>query len=628
MTYSLESNDAVHNRRIFLPIIPSFHHSFLREGHLMGAQGFVKGGAFLIESVSPQEVFTPEDFTEEQRLIAKAATEFVVGEIQPFIEDIETQKEGLLPSLIKKAGELGLLSGDIPEEYGGEGLDKVSSLLMMEKLSQGGGSFMVAYAVQTGIGSLPIIFFGNKDQKKRYLPKIATGERIAAYALTEPGAGSDALNARTTATLSPDGKYYALNGQKQFISNAGFADIFITYAKVDGSKFTSFIVERNFEGVSVDEEENKMGMKGSSTRGVIFNDAKVPVENVLGEVGRGHIVAFNTLNIGRYKLGGGCVGSSKVVLQDAVTYAKQRVQFGKPICDFGLIKQKIAEMAIRTFTQESMVYRTAGMIDRILQGIDPHAEDSGIQMAKGIEEYAIEDSINKIYSSEMLDYIVDEALQVYGGYGYIHDYPAERHYRDSRINRIWEGTNEINRLLIMDMLTKRAMQNRLPLLAAAQNVANELLTLRPKMEMEDGKLTVQKEMVEMSKKIALLVAGAAVQKYMMKLSDEQEVLALISDMVIEIFALESALLRALKSLGRVGEEKSQIQKSMVKVCVNDGFGRIEGLAKQALAAIAEGDALRTQLSALKKLARFTPVNTVVLRREIADFTIRAGRYPF
>ncbi len=594
----------------------------------MEEQAFIRGGVFLIESVSPQEVFTPEDFTEEQRMIAKAATEFVVGEVQPLLEEIEAQKEGVLPSLVKKAGELGFLSTDIPEEYGGEGLDKTSSLLMMEKLSQGGGSFTVAYGVQTGIGSLPIIFFGNKDQKKRYLPKIATGEMIAAYALTEPEAGSDALNARTTATLSSDGKYYLLNGQKQFISNAGFADVFVTYAKVDGNKFTSFIVERNFEGVSVDEEENKMGMKGSSTRGVIFSDAKVPVENVLGEIGRGHVVAFNTLNIGRFKLGGGCVGSSKVVLQDAVTYAKQRVQFGKPICEFGLIKRKIAEMAIRTFAQESMVYRTAGLIDRILKRIDPLAEDSGIQMAKGIEEYAIEDSINKVYSSEMLDYIVDEALQIYGGYGYIHDYPAERHYRDSRINRIWEGTNEINRLLIMDMFTKRAMQNRLPLFSAAQKVANEILTLRPKVEMDDEKLTVQKEMVEMSKKIALLVAGAAMQKYMMKLADEQEVLALMSDMVIEIFAMESALLRALKSAERSGDEKSRIQKAMVKVCVNDGFERMEGFAKQALAAIAEGDTLRTQLSALKKLARFTPVNTVGLRREIAEAVIKLGRYPF
>ena len=589
---------------------------------------FVKGGAFLIESISPQEIFTPEEFSEEQRLIAKAATEFVVGEVQPQVDDIETQKEGLLPSLVKKAGELGLLSGDITEEYGGQGLDKVSVILLMEKLSQGGGSFMVAYAVHTGIGSLPIIFFGSKDQKKRYLPKIATGEMITAYALTEPGAGSDALSAKTTATLSPDGKYYILNGQKQFISNAGFADLFITYAKVDGEKFTSFIVEKKFEGVSADEEENKMGMKGSSTRSVIFTDAKVPVQNVLGEIGKGHIVAFNTLNIGRFKLGGGCVGSAKTALQDAVTYAKQRIQFGKPIAEFGLIKHKIAEMAIRTFTMESMVYRTAALIDRALQRIDHHADDVGIQMAKGIEEYAIEDSINKIYSSEVLDYVVDEALQIHGGYGYIHDYAIERGYRDSRINRIWEGTNEINRLLIMDMLTKRAMKNRLPVLAAAQKVANELLTLRPKVEMDDGKLTLQKEMVEMSKKIGLLVAGAAVQKYMMKLAEEQEILGLISDIVIEVFAMESALLRATKTIEKFGDDKSQIQKAMVKVYVNDAFDRVEVFAKQAFAAIAEGDTLRTQLSALKKLTRFTPVNTVALRREIADFVIKMGRYPF
>ncbi len=589
---------------------------------------FIKGGAFLIESISPQEVFTPEEFSEEQKLIAQAATEFVVGEVQPLIDEIEAQKEGLLPSLVKKAGELGLLSGDIAEEYGGQNLDKVSVSLLMEKLSQGGGSFMVAYAVHTGIGSLPIIFFGNKDQKKRYLPKIATGEWITAYALTEPEAGSDALNAKTTAILSPDGKYYILNGQKQFISNAGFADVFVTYAKVDGEKFTSFIVERKFEGVSVDEEENKMGMKGSSTRSVIFTDAKVPVENVLGEVGRGHIVAFNTLNIGRFKLGAGCVGSCKSALQEAVTYAKQRVQFGKPICEFGLIKHKIGEMAIRTFTVESMVYRTAALVDRILQRIDHHADDVGIQMANGIEEYAIEDSINKVYSSEMLDYIVDEALQIHGGYGYIHDYPIERGYRDSRINRIWEGTNEINRLLIMDMLTKRAMKNRLPVLGAAQKVAGELLTLRPKVEADDGALTLQKEMVEMAKKITLLVAGSAVQKYMMKLADEQEILGWISDMVIEVFAMESALLRAMKTMERFHDERAEIQKAMVKVYVNDAFDRIEGFARQSLSAIAEGDVLRTQLSALKKLTRFTPVNTVALRRAIADHVIKVGRYPF
>ena len=588
----------------------------------------VKGGEFLIESISPQKVFTPEDFTEEQRLIARAATEFAVGEVQPHMEDIEAQKEGLLPSLLKKAGELGFLSGDISEEYGGQELDKVSVTLVTEKLTQGGGSFMASYGVHAGVGSLPIILFGNRDQKTRYLPKLATGEMIAAYALTEPEAGSDALSGKTTATLSPDGKYYVLNGQKQFITNAGFADLFITYAKVDGDKFTSFIVERNFQGVSVGEEEDKMGIKGSSTRSVIFTDAKVPVENVLGKVGRGHVVAFNSLNIGRLKLAGGCVGSTKIGLQNAVTYAKQRVQFAKPIAEFGLIKHKIAEMTIRIFTLESMVYRTADLVDQILQRVDHRAEDAIIQMANGIEEYAIEDSINKVYSSEMMDYIVDEALQIYGGYGYIHDYPAERHYRDSRISRIVEGTNEINRLLVMDMLIRRAVKNRLPILAAAQKVANELVTLRPAVEMDDGKLTLQKEMVEMAKKIALFVTGAAVQKYMMKLADEQEVLALISEMVIEIFAMESALLRALKTMEKGGDEKFQLQRTMTKVYVNDALERVERCAKQTLSAIAERDTLRTQLFALKKLTRFTPVNTVILRREIADAVIKAGKYPF
>jgi alkylation response protein AidB-like acyl-CoA dehydrogenase len=589
---------------------------------------FVKGGAFLIESISPQGVFIPEDFNEEQLLIAKAVTEFVVGEVQPVSEDIEEKKEGLLSGLLKKAGELGFLSADIPEEYGGQDLDKVSSLLLWEKMAQAGGSFMAAFGTQTGIGSLPIIFFGNPDQKRRYLPKLATGEMIGAYALTEPEAGSDALNSKSTATLSPDGKYYILNGQKQFITNAGIADLFTTYAKVDGDKFTSFIVERNFEGVSVDEEENKMGVKGSSTRSVIFSDVKVPVENLLGEIGKGHVVALNVLNMGRFGLGAGCLGGSKRALQEAVTYAKKRVQFGRPIAEFGLIRHKISEMAIQSFIMESMVYRTGSLTDRILGRIDRHAGDAGMQMAKGIEEYNIEDSINKIYCSEMSGYIVDEAVQIHGGYGYIHDYPVERGYRDARINRIWEGTNEINRLLIMDMLTKRAMKNRLPLFGAAQKVAGELLTLRPKVESDDEKLALQQEMVEISKKISLLVTGAAVQKYMMKLAEEQEILGLISDMVIQVFAMESGLLRAMKTMEKSGDERAQIQKAMVKVYVNDAFDRLEGFAKKALAAIAEGDTLRTQLSALKKLTRFTPVNTIALRREIADFVTKIGRYPF
>ncbi|MGZ3513280.1 MAG: acyl-CoA dehydrogenase family protein [Thermodesulfobacteriota bacterium] len=591
---------------------------------------FVKGGAFLIEPISPQEVFTPEDFNEEQRLVARAVSEFVAGEVLPVADDIEEKKEGLLVSLLKKSGELGFLGADIPEEYGGQDLDKVSSLLVWEKMAQGGGSFMASFGAHTGIGSLPIVFFGTKDQKKRYLPKMAAGEIIGAYALTEPEAGSDALNSKSTAILSPDKKYYILNGQKQFITNAGIAGTFVTYAKVDGDKFTSFIVERNFEGVSLDEEENKMGVKGSSTRGVIYSDVKVPVENLLGEIGRGHIVALNVLNIARFSLGAGCLGGGKSGLQEAVTYAKKRIQFGRPISDFGLIRQKISEMAIRLFVAESMVYRTGGLTDLILKRVDRQAEDVGLQMARGIEEYNIEDSINKIYCSEMAGYIVDEAVQIHGGYGYIHEYPVERGYRDERINRIWEGTNEINRLLIVDALTKRAMKNRLPVLVAAQKVASELLTLRPKVESDDAKLTLQAEMVEMSKKIGLLVAGAAVQKYMMKLGDpeNEDIVAFISNIVIEVFAMESALLRAMKSAEKSDDEKSQIQKAMVKVYVNDAFGRVESLAKQAFAAIAEGDTLRTQLSALKKVTRFTPVNTIALRRQIADAVIKVAKYPF
>jgi len=591
-------------------------------------KGIIKGGGFLLEDIGPDQVFTPEDFNKEQQLIAKAVSDFVAGEIQPVADDIEQKKEGLVPSLLKKAGELGLLSADMPEEYGGQDLDKVSSLLVWEKMGTGGGSFQAAFGAQTGIGSLPLVFFGNPDQKRRYLPKMATGEFIAAYALTEPEAGSDALNAKTTATLSPDGKYYILNGQKQFITNAGIADTFVTYAKVDGEKFTSFIVERTFKGVSVDEEENKMGMKGSSTRSVIFEDVKVPVENLIGEIGRGHIVALNVLNMARFSLGAGCLGGAKTALQEAVTYAKQRVQFGRPIAEFGLIKQKIGEMAIRCFIMESMIYRTGGLTEQILRPIDRNAADVGMQMAKGIEEYAIEDSINKIFCSENAGYIIDEAVQIHGGYGYIHEYPVERGYRDERINRIWEGSNEINRLTIVDMLVKRAMKNRLPVLDAAQKVANELATLKPKVQVDDGKLGMQQEMVEVAKKIALLVTGAAVQKCMMQLPEEQEIMGLLSDMAIEVFAMESGLLRALKKMAKSTDEKAQIQKAMVKVYVNAAFGRVGSYARQVFAAIAEGDALKQHLAALDKITAFTPINTIALRREVAHYTIKLGRYPF
>jgi alkylation response protein AidB-like acyl-CoA dehydrogenase len=586
------------------------------------------GGSFLMEDIKPGEVFTPEDFTKEQLLIAKAVSDFVTGEIRPVADDIEAKKEGLVPSLLKKAGELGLLSADMPEEYGGQDLDKVSSLLVWEKMGTGGGSFQAAFGAQTGIGSLPLVFFGNPDQKRRYLPKMATGEFIAAYALTEPEAGSDALNAKTTATLGPDGKYYILNGQKQFITNAGIADTFVTYAKVDGEKFTAFIVERSWPGVSVDEEENKMGMKGSSTRSVIFEDVKVPKENLIGEIGRGHIVALNVLNMARFSLGAGCLGGAKTALQEAVTYAKQRVQFGRPIAEFGLIKQKIGEMAIRCFIMESMIYRTGGLTEQILRPIDRHAADVGMQMAKGIEEYAIEDSINKIFCSENAGYVVDEAVQIHGGYGYIHEYPVERGYRDERINRIWEGTNEINRLTIVDMLVKRAMKNRLPVLDAAQKVANELPTLALKVQMDDGKLGMQQEMVQVAKKIALLATGAAVQKCMMQLPEEQEIMGLLSDMAIEVFAMESGLLRALKKMEKASDEKAQIQKAMVKVYVHEAFDRLGSYVRQVLAAVTEGDALKQNMATIAQSTRFTPVNTIALRREVADYVITRGRYPW
>jgi alkylation response protein AidB-like acyl-CoA dehydrogenase len=587
----------------------------------------VKGGSFLIEDIEPERVFTPEDFDEEQRLVAKSAEEFAQGEVLPKADELEELNYELIRSLMSRAGELGLLSADIPEVYGGTGLDKVSSTLITEKMTQGGTSFCVTFADHTGIASLPIVFFGTPEQKEKYLPKLGTGEYVGAYALTESEHGSDALRCKTTATLSKDRKHYVLNGQKQFITNGGFADLFLTYAQVEGERFTGFIVERNSEGLSLDEEEKKMGVHGTSTRAVIFEDVKVPVENVLGEIGRGHVVALNTLNIGRFKLGGASVGGAKTMLAESIRYAKQRVQFGKPIAEFGLIKHKIAEMAIRTYVTESMVYRTAGLIDRILQGIDPTSEDAGQETAKGIREYATECSINKVYGSEMLDYVVDEAVQILGGYGYIQEYIPERAYRDSRINRIWEGTNEINRMLVLDMLMRKAMKGELALLPAIQKLTSEFMTYTPTlMESMDTTLGAQRRMVEMAKKIGLMAAGLATQKYMEQLREEQEIVALIADMVIEIFAMESALLRTLKKAEKSGEEDARIHLAATQVYVDEAFPRVELLARRVLGAVSEGDELRTQLSGLKKFTRYTPINTVALRREIANSVLGVSRY--
>lgn len=585
-----------------------------------------KGGEFLLVDALPDEVFTPEDFDKEQVLIAKSAEEFGVGELVARREELVELNPELLKELIKKAGELGFLGADMPEVYQGTELDKVSATLITEHISQGITAFSVTYGVQTGIGSLPIVLFGTPKQKEHYLPKLASGEMIGSYALTESEHGSDALNAEATAVLSEDGKYYILNGQKQFITNAGFADLILTYAQVDGKEFTSFIVERAWEGVSVDEEEIKMGMHGSSTRSVIFQDVRVPVENILGEVGRGHIVALNTLNVGRYKLAAFNVGGAKALIAEGVKYAKNRVQFGKPICEFGLIKHKIAEMVIKTYVTESMVYRTAGLLDMILRGIDPTKEDAGQKTGEALRTYALECSINKVYGSEMLEFAADECIQIMGGYGYIKDYPAEGAYRDSRINRIWEGTNEINRLVIVDTIMRAAMKGELPLLEVIKGLTEELMTYRPPMGAEEGILGEEKKMVAMAKKIALLSAGAATQKYMEKLAGEQEIVGLIADMIIGIFAMESALLRALKKLQKEGEDKAKIHIAATRVYINDTFPQLDLMARQILAAIAEGEELRTQLMGLKKFTRYTPINTITLRREIAENVIPIARY--
>lgn len=585
-----------------------------------------KGGEFLITDALPEEVFTPEDFTNEQRLIAKSAEEFGLGELAPRRDELEELNEELLKSLLRSAGELGLLSTDMPEIYGGSELDKVSSVLVTEKINQGIGGFLLAYGVQTGIGSLPIVFFGTPEQKKKYLPKLASGEMIGAYALTESAHGSDALTAETTAVLSEDGKYYIVNGQKQFISNAGFCDLILTYAQVDGTQFTGFIIERKWDGISVDEEEKKMGMHGGSTRSVIFQDVKVPVENVLGEVGRGHVVALNTLNIGRYKLGAATVGVCKFLIADAIKYAKTRIQFGRPISQFGLIKHKIAEIVIKIYVNESIGYRIAGLLDLALQGIDPSSENAGKKTGEALRKYALECSINKVFGSEVLDYTVDECVQIMGGYGYIQDNLIESAYRDSRINRIWEGTNEINRLLIVDRLMKASMKGELPLLDAVKAVMEDLMSYRPSMSEEEGLLEKEQKMVAHAKKMGLLAAGAATKKYMDKLANEQEVVALIADIIIEIFAMESALLRARKKFQKDGEEKSKIHIAATRVYINDSFQRVDIMTKQVFAAISEGEELRTQLMGLKKFARFTPINTIALRREIADSVIPVARY--
>ncbi|MGM0713580.1 acyl-CoA dehydrogenase family protein [Brevibacillus parabrevis] len=583
----------------------------------------IRGGSFLIDAGSADDVFVPEEYSDEQKMIAKTTEDFVVNEVRPHLEELEKHSFDISVRLLKEAGELGLLAGDVPEKYEGLGLDKVSTALVTEKFSLARG-FALSYGAHVGIGSLPIVYFGNEDQKQRYLPDLAYGKRIAAYCLTEPGSGSDALGAKTTATLSADGTHYILNGEKQWITNAGFADVFIVYAKIDGEKFTAFIVERDFPGVSFGPEEKKMGIKCSSTRTVILQDVPVPVANLLGEPGRGHVIAFNILNVGRYKLAVGAVGSAKKALELATNYAKERKQFKTPIANFTLIKNKLANMATKAYAAESSVYRTVGLFDTALSRLGEKADD-GAEVAKAIADYAIECSINKVFATEVLDYCVDEGVQIHGGYGFMSEYEIENMYRDSRINRIFEGTNEINRLLIPDTLVKKAMKGELPLMQAATSLQAELMSYYPE-EIEDAPLAVEKHLLGMTRKIILMVAGSALMKYQQAISKEQELLAFAADMLIELYAMDSIVKRTEKAVAANGLEAEQHKLALTAVYVHEAFDRVEAWAKEALAAMEEGDELRLRLSILKKLTRRTPINTVGLKRAIADRVIEAGGY--
>ncbi len=585
----------------------------------------IAGGSFLIEDRRPDEVFTPEDFTDEHRQIAQTTEEFALKEIVPNIEKIEHKDYSVSRELIKKASDLGLTSVDIPEEYGGMDMDKVTSAIIADYIAKS-GSFSVTWGAHVGIGTLPIVYFGTPEQKQKYLPKLASGEWVGAYALSESSSGSDALNCRSRADLSPDGKHYVLNGEKMWITNAAFADLYVIFAKVGGEKFSAFIVERTFPGFSVGAEEKKLGIRGSSTCPLILNDCKVPVENVLGEIGKGHIIAFNILNIGRFKLGAGCVGGARNSLQSAVAYAKQRKAFGKTLSEFGLIREKIADIATGIYVGEALAYRTVGMIDEALRDIDKKSPDASTQIRKGIEEYAVECSILKVWGSEMLDSVVDHVVQIYGGYGFVEEYPAERCYRDSRVNRIFEGTNEINRMIITGWLMKRAMGGQLALMPAIKKLMDEVLSGPTMGEEVEGALAAERTLLGNAKKAALFVAGVASQRYMMELAEQQEVMAALADVIIEVFAMDSALLRTMKMVQSQGESAAALPIAMTQVYLSEAMARIEVAARRVLAAAAEGDNLRIQTTILRRLMKHEPTNVIGLRQQIATRTIEAGKY--
>jgi len=595
-----------------------------------------KGGSFLIESRTPAEVFTPEDLSEEQRQMAATAAQFAREEVLPRTAEIEAKKAGAVPDLLRKAAELGFTAMDIPEEYGGLGMDKTTSTVITDFMSVL-ASFSTAYGAHVGIGTLPLVWYGTDEQKKQYLPKLATAEWIGAYALSEATSGSDAMNIRARATLSEDGSAYTLNGEKMWITNGGTAGLYTVFAKIDGEKFSAFLIERNTPGLTVGAEEHKMGIRGSSTCPLVLQDCRVPAANLLGESGKGHHIAFNVLNMGRLKLGVACVGGARLALAHMIRYAKERKAFGKAIAEFGLVQRKIAESATRLYAAESMTYRTVGMIDASLAQLgdegsrssqESSSQESSRAVQKRIEEYAVECSILKVYGSEMMTLVADELVATMGGYGYVEEYPAERYYRDARINRIFEGTNEINRMIITGWLMKRAMAGELPLLKAIKSLMDEVMQPPSFDSGADAEETLGREgeILAAVKKIALFAAGVASQRYMTALQDQQEIMADLADIMTQAYALESALLRARKLAG-TGRNTAGVAAAMTAVLADESMGLAEQAARRVLAASAEGDELRTQLAILRRLARFVPEDTVKLSRTIAEHCIRTEKYP-
>jgi len=585
------------------------------------------GGSFLLETRTPAEIFTPEDLNEEQRQIASTAAQFARDEILPLAAAIEAKEPGVMKSLIRKAGELGFTAVEIPEEYGGMGMDKTTSTLITDHLSVL-ASFSTAFGAQIGIASLPLVWYGNEQQKQRYLPRLATGEWIGAYGLSEASSGSDAMNIRTRATLSQDGNYYLLNGEKMWLTNCGIANLYTVFAKIDGEKFSAFLIERDSPGLTVGAEEHKLGIRGSSTCPLVLADCRVPAANLLGEAGKGHHIAFNVLNVGRFKLGVACVGGARHALAHMIRYAKQRIAFGKPIAEFGLIQRKISTSATRLYAAESMAYRTVGMIDAALAQVAADQVHSPRETQRRIEEYAVECSILKVYGSEMLSLVADELVATMGGYGYVEEYPAERFYRDARINEIFEGTNEINRLIITGWLMKRALSGQLPLLGAIKKLMDDV-TQPPSFETAanaDEPLAREAELLAAVKKMALFAAGVASQRFMTALQDQQEVMADLADIIMQVYALESAVLRARK-LAEAKGSTSEVATAMTGLLADESMGLAELAARRVLAACADGDLLRTQLAILRRLARFTPADAVGLSRTVARHCVQLERYP-